>query len=431
MANISGPGGRLVVPRKDFLLPSTRFIQTLVGRGLPSDLLDQLDSITQRAYQDELANYLAIERYVNSLSGGASLRYATVVVAASDSLNSSKLVADFVCTGTHDENTINSAIAALPSVGGRILFMEGTYNCAGTTNHLTKPTKIEGQGWGSIFACNGNFQLFNGFADTEFCDFQFQSTAGASLFIDDSVTAHHHSCHGVWFNQQDNHTVAFEQVFGHYTFYDNLVSVIGTGTPGAIVSENGLESRIFGNRLTGAGLGTAILGGGGSNNGLLIALNTVVSFVNGIVWNGDTDGSIINNYIDCAGTASSRCINPPSGTVLVAGNKCLGFTQYGIFDESGVEIVDNSFQPGPGATDLIRSWRSNLTGFNRAGFIHGNRGILGAHTATNGVTLVDNGGTANPRVINNLLGPACVTVINDPSAIGIFNMDGSANNWNA
>src|SRR5205807_4294301 len=63
-------------------------------------------------------------------------RYATVVVAAHDSLHSAD--ADFVCTGTNDEATINAAIAGLPfdqstagAGGGRVLLMEGSYNVSG------------------------------------------------------------------------------------------------------------------------------------------------------------------------------------------------------------------------------------------------------------------------------------------------------------
>jgi hypothetical protein len=59
------------------------------------------------------------------LGGGGGA--PTVVVAAADATEASKSKADFICTGTHDQNTINQAISTL-SNGGRVLLTEGTYN---------------------------------------------------------------------------------------------------------------------------------------------------------------------------------------------------------------------------------------------------------------------------------------------------------------
>jgi parallel beta-helix repeat protein len=58
--------------------------------------------------------------------GGKSLRTATRIVAASNSLDKSS--ADYVCDGVHDEEEINRAISDLADVGGTVLLLEGTYN---------------------------------------------------------------------------------------------------------------------------------------------------------------------------------------------------------------------------------------------------------------------------------------------------------------
>ena len=50
---------------------------------------------------------------------------ATFVIAASDSLHPEH--ADYVCDGTDDQVQIQAAIDALPSTGGNVLLMEGTY----------------------------------------------------------------------------------------------------------------------------------------------------------------------------------------------------------------------------------------------------------------------------------------------------------------
>jgi hypothetical protein len=52
---------------------------------------------------------------------------ATLVVAASDSSVGAKDGADYVCDGVADEVEIQAALDALPSGGGKVLCMEGTY----------------------------------------------------------------------------------------------------------------------------------------------------------------------------------------------------------------------------------------------------------------------------------------------------------------
>ena len=72
-------------------------------------------------------------------------------VAAADSSESSKVEADYVCNGVDDQVTIMNAIEALPSNGGKVELMEGTFRTRDTIyiegkNNLT----IEGQGEGTI-----------------------------------------------------------------------------------------------------------------------------------------------------------------------------------------------------------------------------------------------------------------------------------------
>ncbi len=50
---------------------------------------------------------------------------ATIVVAASDSLN--KAAANYVCDGVADNVEIQAAIDALPAGGGKVVLLEGNY----------------------------------------------------------------------------------------------------------------------------------------------------------------------------------------------------------------------------------------------------------------------------------------------------------------
>ncbi len=55
-------------------------------------------------------------------------RSATIVVASSTSLESSKRNADYVCDGNNDQIEINDAIVKASVTGGTVLLMEGKYN---------------------------------------------------------------------------------------------------------------------------------------------------------------------------------------------------------------------------------------------------------------------------------------------------------------
>ncbi|WP_211530491.1 PemB family protein [Methanocalculus chunghsingensis] len=52
-----------------------------------------------------------------------------IIVAASDSSESAKQSADYVAPGVNDHLTIQEALNAVPSSGGEVLLMEGTYIC--------------------------------------------------------------------------------------------------------------------------------------------------------------------------------------------------------------------------------------------------------------------------------------------------------------
>lgn len=68
------------------------------------------------------------ELLIGTGSGNVNIsgqRAATYIVAASNSVH--KETADYICDGTADEVEINAAIAALPSGGGKVLLLEGTY----------------------------------------------------------------------------------------------------------------------------------------------------------------------------------------------------------------------------------------------------------------------------------------------------------------
>lgn len=75
-------------------------------------------------------------------------RAATLIVAASDSKDKTNV--DYTCAGTNDDVTIESAFAALPAAGGRVLLLEGNYTLGSSIDILKSDVTLEGQGAGTI-----------------------------------------------------------------------------------------------------------------------------------------------------------------------------------------------------------------------------------------------------------------------------------------
>jgi parallel beta-helix repeat protein len=81
---------------------------------------------------------------------------ATVFVAASDARSEVKDMADFICTGTNDDITIENAISLLPAAGGKVKLSEGTFTLGSSIDILKSNVSLEGSGPGTkIFLANG------------------------------------------------------------------------------------------------------------------------------------------------------------------------------------------------------------------------------------------------------------------------------------
>ncbi len=129
-----------------------------VGMDSPANDVDRALS----AALDELLTKLedrdrAIEDWLEHCVGGGTgaLRFHTLVVAASNSLDLDPTHYDFLCTGSNDHRTINAALAALPAAG-EVILMEGTYNVQTTEAVAIEPplghngVTLAGQGRGTI-----------------------------------------------------------------------------------------------------------------------------------------------------------------------------------------------------------------------------------------------------------------------------------------
>jgi hypothetical protein len=107
-------------------------------------------------YNSSFANGAAVDALLTTVNGSnlsathKITRSATLVVAASDSSAKSKAQADYVCDGTTDATTIQTALTAVSSAGGgRVILLEGQFNLSKEII-LGNNTTIEGQGNGTV-----------------------------------------------------------------------------------------------------------------------------------------------------------------------------------------------------------------------------------------------------------------------------------------
>ena len=98
--------------------------------------------------------YAGIDDVTTTLSDMWSDRVAPpTTITISSSTSKHMLTADYYCSGTNDQTVINNAISALPSTGGKIVLLEGTYNISGQINVNKPNVTICGMGNSTVLNC--------------------------------------------------------------------------------------------------------------------------------------------------------------------------------------------------------------------------------------------------------------------------------------
>lgn len=98
--------------------------------------------------------YAGIDEVTTTLSDMWSDRVAPpTTITISSSTSKHMLTADYYCSGTNDQTVINNAISALPSTGGKIVLLEGTYNISGQINVNKPNVTICGMGNSTVLNC--------------------------------------------------------------------------------------------------------------------------------------------------------------------------------------------------------------------------------------------------------------------------------------
>lgn len=98
------------------------------------------------AYVESNATLVTTATLKSLPDGQARTRSAGFVIAASNSSRQVKSGADFICTGTNDEVTINNALFRLTAIGGSVFLAAGTYTIGAS---ISIPSNVELRGDGT------------------------------------------------------------------------------------------------------------------------------------------------------------------------------------------------------------------------------------------------------------------------------------------
>lgn len=263
-----------------------------------------------------------------------SAQSATIIVSASNSKN--KDLADYICTGSSDQTTINSAIAALPAGGGKIILLDGLYVVSGNIEITISNTVIEGQGDSTII------QMANGIvANTYIFNSQTATISGVSisdLKIDGNKANQTAGVHrGFYFIRTQflayNVNIVNFRNEGVYmplcnnSIIENCI-ISGTGTYGICLSDS-TDNFINNNTvsgITGAGINLA----GASISNTISNNNTTTCSAEGIYLSSTTanQNTIAGNVVH---SNSSHGITIGSSNNSIIGNVCKSNTQNGIY----------------------------------------------------------------------------------------------------
>jgi parallel beta-helix repeat protein len=343
------------------------FLQYLLSKVKDyfTDLLD-----VPHSYQGQAGKVLKVKQTEDGLefgeAAGGGKRTATRIVAANNSLD--KTGADYVCDGVADQVEINQAINDLPTSGGRVLLLEGTYNISGSITILKNNVTLEGQGVGTkLFLVNGAnchvIQVGNGSTVLE-------GIRIANLIIDGNRSNQYGTCYGIYFYGSPSYLITKSIIencrvencrsYGIFLAYSNENVVVGnqsrlnvTGitldtSNNNIITGNQLNSNsVYGIFLFNSNKNAVTGNQVNSNNGEAIII--YFSNNNTVTGNQVNSNSSVGFYLYFANdntlTGNQVNLNGGSGFYLyssdynsIVGNRCSGNGGYGInISDSGCD----------------------------------------------------------------------------------------------
>lgn len=340
---------------------------TIVGSGLGTSLVyDGVNPIFSTASAGWVIRDLTLDAggvsitgatYDNVQYGGTYYahtktgRATTIMVAASNANINERLQADYLADGTADQDTINTAVAALPAAGGQIVLSSGTFTLS---NNITLSItgsggiKLTGQGAGATILSNGNVAadkalVINSmyFADIGHLSIVGNAASGDGIYLASTVTVKRHIYHDLELRAN-----------GGWGF-----SAIQTATPyGVIIEKNWIEGNALGGIKTPTGsyawwirqdfidsnTGTAgidaSVGMGHVIEDNIISANAGWQIIQG-------SGSATRNTMSYNAAGAMRLYGPTAGNAIVGDNRFVGHNagDIGLQIDSSRNVIEANY----------------------------------------------------------------------------------------
>ncbi|HET9850005.1 MAG TPA: right-handed parallel beta-helix repeat-containing protein, partial [Candidatus Saccharimonadales bacterium] len=367
----------------------------------------------------------------------------TFIVAASNSTQAEKDAADYVATGTDDGTTINSALSALPSGGGSVYLMEGTYTLGTTAISVPDNTTLSGAGASTVLTWPNSFG-----SSTYYAIKNSDTTTGANvtiqnLLIDGNKTNQTTGIfYGIYFNGMGSTNRTGSKI--SQVIVQNVYDATTSGA--GIYMTNSLQNTITNSVINNVGSYGVELYGSSNNNYLnLVTNNTFYNDYYGVYLYGSLSGIVSNNTITGGTQYGVYVANSKSNTIA---NNTFFSANYSIYLTSNTNnstitgnnsynsafnsiylngspynnISDNNLNSSGGTTDNNALYLTNSSTNNS---IIGNN-ITDKDLTNNGCTstcyainIFDSGSTGNYLADNHLVGDGSHTAsINDATASG-------------
>ena len=264
---------------------------------------------------------------VDAPSGGAGKRTCRFVVGTSTA-GWTESDCDYLCDGTDDQVEINAAIQVLPSGGGEIVILDGTYNITATIAMNKDNVKLSGNGnatvlrrmWDSstgegvitITATNGGCCVENIFVDGNKSAYSSNSSYGISLSDSSNNTVTGNTCnnnnyYGIRLSGSNN------TVTGNTCNNNNSYGISLSGSNNTVTGNTCNNNNSVGISLSGSSNNT-VTGNICNNNSYGIYLSGSNNTVTGNTCNNNNVGISLSD----------------SSNNTVTGNTCNNNNYYGI-----------------------------------------------------------------------------------------------------
>jgi parallel beta-helix repeat protein len=262
--------------------------------------------------------------------GGKSLRAATRIVAASNSLNKSS--ADYVCDGVHDEEEINKAISDIATTGGTVLLLEGTYNVgsAGTKIleygeeqaevaygiYISSNVSLVGQGKSTVLILDSNnFSIGNALWGTVILSDNASGIEISDLVID-----------GSWYSEALVHSIFLLNTSNSSVYNCTIQRFSFSGIAKVGGSYNCIANNTISNCTY---FGIYIW----QSSNCIISNNVCNTNTGGIAIGDNSNGNIVSNNECCNSTQGAGIELYMSSGNYVSGNVCIS-NEWGIYVET-------------------------------------------------------------------------------------------------